>query len=96
MNKVIDIRLAIITHKAFYKNEPPYLAELILPITARIRRSKYMHLIESTVSISSPSSAQRRSFSLAASTLWNNLPADIRATKEQTNFKRLIKTHYTN
>ena len=91
-----------ITGSAFYSREPLYLNNIIRPITTRIRRSKHMYLIYSSIRFATPSSANRRSLSFAAPEISNKLAcsmqmhAEIRGIEEHLTLKRSAKILFLN
>ena len=72
---------------------PPYLSQLTciadLPGGRRLRSSSTHSLL---VSSFRRSTVGRRSFSVAASVLWNSLPLDIQSSRSLTVFRQRLKT----
>nr|XP_022297089.1 uncharacterized protein LOC111106637 isoform X5 [Crassostrea virginica] len=72
---------------------PGYLTELVIPYNpTRVLRSVTANLL-TVPSVRTKTYGERR-FDKAASTLWNNLPIQLRNAKNIECFKRLLKTHF--
>ena len=87
----ITFKLAMLTYKVSLTNCPGYLANLISPYQpTRCLRSAGHHLL----TLPRVSSAiGSKAFSIAAPSVWNRLPDNLRAAPSLTTFKRLLKTH---
>ena len=89
----ITYKIALMTFKSLHGMSPGYITELISRYTPRrtLRSSSANFLtrpdIHRTVTYGS------RSFAVAAPTIWNALPADIRSITSLENFKTCLKTH---
>jgi len=71
---------------------PEYLCELVsIRRSSRKLRSSSQVLLQ--VPVSRLKSYGDYAFSVAALTLWNKLPADIRNAPSLENFKSILKTH---
>ena len=89
----IDYKLALLTHNAYQHHNPQYLSSLIKPVAERTaRRDRHRHRIESLQETSSTGRHQR-AFALAAPTLWNSLPVEIRSNTNTPSFKTDIKKY---
>lgn len=89
----ILFKIAILTFKALVGQAPSYIRELIVQ-----QETRYSLRSASTVTLVVPRTKQKtlgdRSFAVAAPTVWNDLPPDIRSTQTLSKFKSLVKTHY--
>ena len=88
----INFKLAMVTFNTLRSGQPTYLRTLLNSYTpARNLRSSNTNLLTvppvRTVFGS-------RGFSVAAPTVWNSLPADIRTCTSPVTFRRLLKTHF--
>lgn len=91
----IAFKLLLITFKAIHGLAPSYLCELItIYVPQRTLRSSSQLLLSlpSTREVSTQYYGSR-AFSIAAPTLWNKLPEEIRHAEKLATFKRLLKTH---
>ena len=87
----INFKLLLLTWKAINGLAPSYISNLLVPYKpVRALRSSDKHLL--TVPRTS-STLGDRAFSVAAPTLWNSLPLDIRCCDSLQSFKTLLKTH---
>jgi len=87
----VTYKLAVLTHKVRTTATPTYLCELVqtrAPPRA-LRSSDAPMLVVPRVH----TELARRTFSVAAPSTWNSLPADIRLCKNILTFKRHLKTH---
>ena len=88
----IHFKTLLITYKALHNLAPPYLSDLLEPYTpSRSLRSSEAGLLD-------PPKAKlktwgHRAFSVAAPTLWNELPKRIRDAPSLSTFKTALKTH---
>ena len=89
----IIYKILLLTFKAQIGKSPVYLSELVHQYapTRSLRSSQQSLLATST--ITSSKFYGQRSFSFAASNLWNNLPFHIRQANSVNHFKALLKTH---
>ena len=93
INFRIIYKILLITFKAYHGLAPTYLTDLIHHYTpTRTLRSSTQSLLECTQRITSKYYGER-SFSYAASFLWNNLPLNIRTSHNVDTFKSRLKTH---
>ena len=87
----INFKLLLLTWKAINGLAPSYISNLLVPYKpVRALRSSDKHLL--TVPWTS-STLGDCAFSVAAPTLWNSLPLDIRCCDSLQSFKTLLKTH---
>ena len=94
----IIFKLLLVTFKAIHGMAPSYICELItIYVPKRTLRSS------SQLLLSLPPRREvstlyygNRAFSVAAPTLWNKLPAEVRNANTLATFKRLLKTHLFN
>ena len=88
----IHFKMLLITYKSIGDKAPEYLGELVsIRKSSRKFRSSSQILLQ--VPVSRLKSYSDFAFSLAAPTLWNRLPADIRNTSSLENFKSLLNSH---
>ena len=86
----IEYKIALITFKSLKGNGPGYLRDLLDETHApRQTRSNNKLKIPRT----KLKSAGDRSFSVAAPSIWNTLPAHVTNSNSITSFKKLLKTH---
>ena len=92
----INFKILMIVHKCVYGNAPSYLKDLVsVKVASRYyTRSDDMGLLLILPSFKSMATLGDRSFSLAAPTLWNILPINIRETKDIAIFKSILKTYF--
>ena len=88
----IHFKILLITYKSINDMAPEYLCELV-----SIRNSSQKLSSSSQILLQVPVSQLKSygdcAFSVAAPTLWNRLPANIRNASTLGNFKSLLKTH---
>lgn len=88
----IAYKINLLTYKSYNGLSPTYLSDLLQHyVPARTLRSSNQSLLQ-IPKISSKAYGQR-SFSFAASSLWNNLPHQIRKADNVNIFKTMLKTH---
>ena len=89
----INFKIAVLVFKCLHGLAPRYLADLIQRYepARNLRSSSGSYL---TTKVAKFKTLCDRSFSVAAVSVWNNLPINIRQSTELNNFKRLLKTHY--
>ena len=86
-------KILLLTFKAQIGKSPVYLSELVHQYApTRSLRSSQQSLLATSTRTSTKFYGQR-SFSFAASNLWNNLPVHIRQANSVNHFKALLKTH---
>ena len=94
LNRDHAFKLLLLTWKAINGPAPSYISNLLVPYKpVRALRSSDKHLL--TVPRTS-STLGDCAFSVAAPTLWNSLPLDIRCCDSLQSFKTLLKTHLYN
>ena len=89
----INFKILLITYKAQHGLAPNYITELITvkPLSCYNLRSDG-ELFLQRPTIQSSATLGDRSFALAAPTLWNELPTEIRHANSILTFKKLLKT----
>ena len=88
----IHFKILLFAFKSLNGMTPPYLSELLHPYTpTRPLRSADQLLLN--VPRTKSKLRGGRCFSVAAPTLWNNLPLHIRQAATLSAFKSLLKTH---
>ena len=88
----INLKIVLITYKSINDMAPEYLSELV-SIRKSYRKLRSSSQILLRVPVSRLKSYGDCAFSVAAPTLWNRLPADIRNASSLENFKSVLKTH---
>ena len=89
----IQFKLAILAFRHFDKSLPPYLSQsLNIYQTSRTLRSSSEKLLK--IPKANLKSAGDRTFSAAASRVWNSLPPSLRNTPTLSLFKSRLKTHF--
>ena len=91
----IMFKVIMLTFKSLYGTSPDYLKTLI----SKKEHLKYNLRSGNGVLLQVPSIRSKktlgdRSFTMAAPTLWNNLPINLRNETSFTKFKSLLKTHF--
>lgn len=90
VNARIIFKILTINHKYIYSGRPEYL-------DINIQHSSHVTRRTSTVTLMQPLSRHKstgdRSYSVAAPTLSNSLPGDIRCIEDYVIFKQRLKTH---
>ena len=94
INYRINFKIATLTYMVKHCGYPTYLRELLHDYkpTVCLRSSFRDLLLPARVRTVLAS----RGFSQSSSTVWNNLPDDIRACSTLSTFKRRLKTHFYN
>ena len=88
----VRYKLLLLTHKALNGTAPQYLRDLLSAhTTGRSLRSSEQNLL--SVPRTNLTRYGDRAFSVAAPTLWNVLPCNLRNTKSLAAFKRDLKTY---
>ena len=86
----IEFKIATLTFKVLKFQKPAYIYDMIAPyIPPRSLRSSNKNLL---IVPDIRSEMSRRSFSLAAPTIWNSLPQHIRSSDSLSVFRGLLKT----
>ena len=87
----IKYKIALITHRAFHEQQPPYLAEIAVKHQpSRNLRSGTQNRLAKPKEIFTSLGSQ--SFTHAAETEWNKLPDELRKTESTISFKKKLKT----
>ena len=90
----IDFKVLLITYKAVHGLAPEYITDIITvkPKSHYSLRSNSELLLQKP-RLKTLKTLGDRSFALAAPTLWNGLPVEIRHAESVSSFKRLLKTY---
>jgi hypothetical protein len=92
IEKRIEFKLLTLTYKCLHGEAPDYLSGLLQTyLPQRSLRSSEQNLL--TVPKTRLKSCGDRAFSMAAPTLWNNLPETLKASESLSTFKAELKTH---
>jgi len=85
-------KTALLAFKTRLTSSPPYLADLLQlrPPTRLLRSSDAPLLIVPRTQ----TALATRAFSVAAPTVWNGLPSNVRSCNSLLTFRRHLKTHY--
>jgi len=91
----IEFKLAVLVFKCVHKSAPPYLAdELSRPADSLVRCR--LHSASSSILVvcwTRLTTVGDRSFPVAASRVWNNLPQHVITSPSLQVFKNCLKTH---
>ena len=90
----IHYKILTLTYKSYHGIDPKYLQELIVKHQTRcqgVRSAQHQDLL--VIPCTKLKTFGDRYFAVAAPLLWNTLPSNIRACKDQLTFKKLLKTH---
>ncbi len=88
----LKFKVLLLTYKAVMGDGPEYLAEMFVPVGSTYSlRSDYKDLYK--VPKSSKKCCGDRAFSIAAPTLWNELPQHLKYAHDISDFKKNLKTH---
>ena len=89
----ITFKICVLTFKLLHGQGPDYLQDLLhYKHNTRSLRSTMDHSLL-VIPCTKCKTFADRSFSVAAPSLWNGLPKDIRESKTLLSFKRDLKTH---
>ena len=87
----ITLKIAVITFKALHGAAPSYITDLIKPyIPGRLLRSSNQFLL--STSKFNLKTYGGRSFTIAAPSVWNALPFELRSYNSLSSFKSKLKT----
>ena len=87
----IDFKISTLTYKLLHSHVPPYLASTLhTRDPVRDLRSANLDLLHQPFSSSVIGS---RAFHVAAPTIWNKIPLNIRHSPSLSSFRRHLKTH---
>ena len=90
----IEFKILTLTDKCLNKQAPEYLQNLLVEMPTRqigLRsESSYKKLL---VPLTKRRNFAQRSFSVAASTLWNDLPISVKEANTLEEFKSLLETY---
>ena len=90
----INFKLATVTFKALYLQQPPHLASLLHPYLSgsiHTLRSSNDHLLANP---RCRTEFGKRAFSSAAPSVWNSIPIEIRSSPSLPSFKRRLKSFF--
>ena len=91
INYHIMFKILLITYKAPNNLAPSYIRDLLIPyIPSRQLRSSSKNLL--SIPLVNLRTYGARAFSVAAPTLWNTLPSDIKNSPSVSVFKNRLKT----
>jgi len=89
----INFKILLITYKAINGLAPEYISELIkVKVSSRYNLRSSTELLLEQPRIRTLVTLGDRSFEVAAPTLWNSLPAEIRNARNINVFKKMLKT----
>ena len=89
----INFKIATITHKCIYGTAPQYLKDLLIPVSNPRSLRSSNDRTKLIIPFTRCKTFAARSFSIAAPTIWNQLPKSLRETTNFELFKRQLKTH---
>ena len=90
----IQYKILTLTYKSYHQTGPKYLQDLIVkkyPKCQGLRSTNNEHLL--VIPRTKFKTFGDRSFVVAAPKLWNELPNNIRASKNLLTFKKMLKTY---
>lgn len=88
----IIYKVVLLTFKALHHMSPNYIEDMLVPYTpSRTLRSSHMGLL--VIPSTRTKTYGTRAFSVAAPTLWNALPSELKLCQSLPAFKTLLKTH---
>ena len=95
VNLRIRFKILLFVFKAIHGVAPSYISDLILvkPNSSYNLRSSSASILLAFAFRKKKRTFGDRSFSVAASTLWNKLPRELRDLEDFTSFKQKLKTH---
>ena len=89
----INFKITTITHKCIHGTAPQYLKDLLTPVS----NPRSLRFSNDRTKLIIPFTRRKtfaaRSFSIAAPTIWNQLPMSLQETANFELFKRQLKTH---
>ena len=91
----IDFKLGVLVYKCQHNLAPPYLMEMVLPVS-HIPGRRMLRSYHGDVNVPRTESVRLgpRGFSSPGPSLWNSLPTDLKVTNLTFNvFTKLLKTH---
>ena len=89
----INFKILVLIRKCIYKHGPKYLRDLVVPLQPSrpcLRSEKNDRLLMPKTTCETFAA---RSFSIAAPTLWNSMPEEIKQITNLLSFKKALKTH---
>ena len=95
IRQCITFKICVLTYKLLHGQGPGYLQDFLHYKHSNSSRSLRSPMDQSLLEIprTKCKTFATRSFSVAAPTLWNNLPKDLRESNTLLSFKRNLKTH---
>ena len=92
----VDFKIAVMAFRVLHGLAPPYLDQLVRVADLPGRRTRSLRS-STSLQLDIPAyrleSIGRRSFPVAASTLWNTLPSEIQSSPSLTLFRQRLKTY---
>ena len=88
----IDFKVLLLTFKALHGLAPQYLQSLLSAKTSRYNLRGSNTLLLTMPSVKSKATLGDRAFAIAAPSLWNSLPRELRSITCLTSFKAHLKT----
>ena len=94
VRKRIEFKICTTVYKCLHGGAPPYLVEMMLPVTdtPALRRLRSATRGDLIIPSSKTVRFGPRSFNVSGPTLWNSLPVNIRQCKSFESFKKQLKT----
>jgi hypothetical protein len=87
-------KIALLTFKALHGMAPKYITELVEERKSRRALRSASELLLRPPKIPKTKFYGERAFSVAAPTVWNKLPCELRAISGHNAFKKGLKTHF--
>ena len=94
VRKRIEFKICTTVYKSLHGGAPPYLVEMMLPVTDTPAMRRLRSATRGDLIIPSSKTVRfgSRSFNVSGPTLWNSLPVNIRQCKSFESFKKQLKT----
>ena len=94
VRKRIEFKICTTVYKCLHGGAPPYLVEMMLPVTDTPALRCLRSATRGDLIIPSTETVRfgPRSFNVSGPTLWNSLPVNIRQCKSFESFKKQLKT----
>ena len=94
VRKRIEFKICVTVYKCIHGGAPPYLVEMMLPVTdtPALRRLRSATRGDLIIPSSKTVRFGPQSFNVSGPTLWNSLPVNIRQCKSFESFKTQLKT----
>ena len=89
-------KIATLMHQVYHRHWPQHLVNLVSFMPDTARQCLCSTAKTAAVSVRSRTNLGRRAFSVAGPSLWNSLLSSLRLTDSHKQFRRQLKTNYSN